>query len=165
MQKLLDRLIIDFPDIFFKEGENFHWSPKTNSVIYSKESKKNSNWTLLHEVAHAKLNHRTYESDIELLRMEVLAWQHASKLAKKYDIKIDDDYIQNCLDSYRDWLHQRSTCPKCDNHSLQQDSTHYFCFNCHTTWKVTIARFCRPYRKIEHKKETSPSVSPQVMFL
>jgi hypothetical protein len=166
METITTRLIADFPDINFEAGDGFYWSPKSKSVIYKQNSKsKNIAWTLLHEIAHAQLRHKTYSRDIELLNMEVAAWDKAGQLAKKYSIKISEDHIQNCLDSYRNWLHQRSACPSCDTHTLQIDSGHYRCFNCHTKWKVSAARFCRPYRKIEVQKETSPQVKPEVMFL
>jgi replication factor C subunit 3/5 len=73
----------------------------------------------------------------------------------KYDINIDDDHIQNCLDTYRNWLHLRSTCPECGIRTLQTDKYTYRCHNCHTIWKVTSERFCRPYRKIEDKNKNS----------
>ena len=168
MEKLIRKLSSDFPYINFVSGEGFCWSPQTKTVIYNIESgRKNANWTLLHEVAHAKLGHKTYSSDVQLLRIEVDAWQEACRLAKLYgiNVEINDDHIQNCLDSYRNWLHQRSTCPTCDNHCLQIDSSHYRCFNCHTIWKVTTSRFCRPYRIAETKIGTPTAAKPQVMFL
>jgi hypothetical protein len=158
MENLLTKLEHDFKDIKFSHGKTFHWSPYSKTVVYQNISdKKNTDWTLLHEVGHAKLNHINYNSDVELLYMEVAAWQKASEIAKKYGITINNDHIQNCLDSYRNWLHQRSACPVCSNHSLQKDNTHYYCFNCHAVWLVSIARFCRPYRKIDKQKETLPS--------
>lgn len=151
MLKLLSRLKADFPNINFVEGESFYWSPKDRSVTYAQVSTLPdvSTWSLLHEVSHGILEHQDYQSDFELVQLEVAAWQHARNLAKKYGIKIDPEHIQDCLDTYRDWLHRRSACPTCGTVSLQQDSKTYRCINCHETWHVSNSRFCRPYRRIK----------------
>lgn len=150
MKNLLDRLKADYPAISFIEGEAFFWSPKNQTVTYAQISTlpEVAKWSLLHEVSHGILGHTGYTSDFELVRLEVAAWQHASKLAKRYGIKIDPEHIQDCLDTYRDWLHRRSTCPTCGTVSLQADPKTYRCFNCKTTWRVSNSRFCRPYRKL-----------------
>lgn len=163
--QLLSQLIQDFPDITFEPGNDFHWSPKTQSVTYRQNllALKPGEWTLLHELGHGVLSHRTYQSDLELLQLEVAAWQKAEEIAQKYGMEIPDEHIQNCLDSYRDWLHLRSTCPTCNVHSLQTDANHYKCLNCGQVWSVTNSRFCRPYRRKEHKK-TSPPQSERATF-
>ena len=166
MSSFIDKLKIDYPNITFKLGDGFYWSPISRSVIYNDlENKINSDWTLLHEVSHAILNHKSYKNDLELLSMEVLAWNKAKEISIKYDINIDDDHIQNCLDTYRNWLHLRSTCPECEIRTLQTDKDTYRCHNCHTIWKVTSERFCRPYRKIEDKNKKSLEKLSQVTFV
>jgi hypothetical protein len=149
MEKVLRRLKKAFPNLDFEAGSRFTWSPKTNQIIYKKDSLATDNiaiWSLLHEVGHALLGHNNYQSDFELLALEVAAWQKAQLLAADYDNKIDEDHIQDCLDTYRDWLYQRSTCPTCTSCSLQIDSKTYCCFNCGGTWRVSASRLCRPYR-------------------
>jgi predicted RNA-binding Zn-ribbon protein involved in translation (DUF1610 family) len=59
---------------------------------------------------------------------------------------LNPDHIQDCLDTYRDWLHRRSRCPTCGMHVLQDKSNSYKCFNCGTSWQVSGRRFARPYR-------------------
>lgn len=107
-------------------------------------------WALLHEVSHALLGHQTYHTDVELLQLEVAAWARAEQLAADFDIHIEADHIQDCLDTYRDWLHGRSICPTCTTRSLQQSDHHYRCHNCHTSWRVSASRFCRPYRAVKN---------------
>lgn len=137
----------DFPEFSFKPGTSDHWSPKTKTITYkSRVSLGELQFGVLHELAHAKLGHHNYHTDFELLKLESAAWELAAKLASKYKIKISAEHIQNCLDTYRDWLHARSRCPNCGVHVLQKDPYHYHCFNCHTEWKVTSGRFVRPYR-------------------
>jgi hypothetical protein len=154
MEKVLKQLRTDFPDLQYTEGDAFCWSPQTKQVFYTLERSQHGAWAILHETAHALLDHTRYSLDFELLRMEVAAWESAKEIAKKYGITIDDDHIQDCLDSYRDWLYKRSICPSCGTKSVQQDEElRYQCFNCHSTWGVAASRFCRPYRQSKvHKK-------------
>ncbi len=152
MDTLLTKISIDFPNLRLAEGPTFYWSPKDRIVYYRNQADERAQWSLLHEVSHSLLGHTTFNSDFELLLMEVAAWDHAAKvLAPQYAIAIDDDHIQDCLDTYRDWLYQRSTCPACTNNSFQNDEYTYTCFNCDTTWRVSASRHCRPYRKIQKR--------------
>jgi hypothetical protein len=149
MEELLIKLKIDYPKISFELGEAFFWSPKNRTITYTAASTmpEVAVWSLLHELSHGILNHKFYYSDFELMKLEVEAWQKARQLAKKYGYKIDPEHIQDCLDTYRDWLHGRSTCPTCSTVSIQQDENTYKCFNCDTVWRVSNSRFCRPYRR------------------
>jgi len=150
MQRLLARLAADFPELTFRAGEAFCWSPGDKQIVYRIGiSEENVGvWSLLHELGHATLDHSTYQSDFALLQLEVAAWEAARDLAATYGHQIDPDHIQDCLDTYRDWLHRRSTCPTCGNKSLQETARQYACFNCDTRWHVTASRFCRPYRRL-----------------
>lgn len=160
MDKLLSQLATDFPDLVFMSGEEFCWSPKTHTVVFrrSKDS-PTSEWALLHEIGHALLGHHSYKSDLELISLEAQAWDKAKELGQEYGYQIDNDHIEDCMDTYRDWLHQRSSCPACSTQCLQQDARHYRCFNCGQVWTVTSSRFCRPYRL----KETENKKSPQTI--
>src|SRR6185437_9952408 len=139
-------------------SQRFYWSPKDLKVFYKLDIQPTYRWKLLHEVGHALLNHQTYQSDFELLQLEVAAWQQAEAVAQDFKIKINSDYIQDCLDTYRDWLHKRSTCPSCGTRSLQEAADRYRCFNCQTTWHVSPSRFCRTYRQINRTNKKSPVI-------
>lgn len=151
MEHLLNKLQRDFPALGFRVGETFSWSPKDQTVIYVAEPAEDTQatWSLLHEVGHGLLEHQTYATDFELVRLEAAAWEKARLVAKRYDISIDDDHIQDCLDTYRDWLHLRSTCPTCRTTSLQRSMTIYSCYNCNAEWRVSRSRLCRPYRRLQ----------------
>lgn len=138
INNLLPAIKKDYPNIKFAVGEDFHWSPKDNTIYYSshQQSAEHGTWALLHEVAHAQLGHQTYLNDFDLIKLESKTWQLAYKLGKKYSVNIDKEYIQDCIDTYRDWLHSRATCPNCNIVSMQRDDLLYQCFNCKTTWKV-----------------------------
>jgi len=114
------------------------------------------------------LDHSDYTTDLELLLMEREAWEHAKTLEQKHSSEafIDDEHVQDCLDTYRDWLHARSSCPRCDQVGLQHDRFTYKCINCQQAWHISSARFKRPYRLcLGAKKETSPATEvDQVKF-
>ena len=158
MEHALSYLSNQFPGITYREGTAFCWSPETGEVMYPrKRTNERATWSLLHETSHAVLGHRSYRTDLELLRMEVMAWDKARVLAAEIGVVMDEDHIQDCLDSYRDWLYARSICPMCTNKSIQQnDLRHYRCFNCHNVWRVTPSRFCRAYRAT---KRVAPALS------
>ncbi len=152
MEPALERLRTRFPALRYRKGNIFCWSPETGEIIYSNEAVgERALWSLLHETSHALLGHNSYKTDFELIRLELLAWERAKELASEMATSIDEEHIQDCLDSYRDWIYARSICPRCGNKSIQQaDLRHYRCFNCHETWKVTPSRFCRAYRATKH---------------
>ncbi len=146
---LLTRLRTDYPEFSFVEASQFSWHAGKRHVSYSATPLKDIRgaWALLHELGHALLEHTDYETDIELVQIEVAAWEKARGLAAHYSIDIDEDYIQDSLDSYRDWLHVRATCPSCYGRSLQVSRHLYRCHNCGSEWRVTRSRLCRPYRR------------------
>jgi hypothetical protein len=149
MEKIIADLRAKFPELDFRPGNQFYWSPETGGIVYEADAKgRHASWSLLHETGHALLKHASYQGDFELLRLEMSAWEKARELGRDLGISISEDHIQSSLDTYRDWLHKRSICPSCGNKSLQQgDFVHYRCFNCHTVWRVTASRFCRAYRR------------------
>ncbi len=151
----INQLRSDFPQFKFKAGSQDHWSPKNSTITYKKnEPLEKLQYGVLHELAHALLDHNNYHSDFELLKLESQAWELAAKTGGKYGVKINNDHIQNCLDTYRDWLHARSRCPHCGMNVLQKDLHHYHCFNCQTQWSVTSGRFVRPYRRTVSKTKS-----------
>lgn len=143
------------PGVIYQAGSSFYWSPKQQVINYNeKDNVPGAEWALLHEVSHAILGHQNYSSDVELLLLEVAAWEKAKQLGKDLGIEIDEEHIQDCLDTYRDWLHQRSTCPRCSVISMQISNREYQCHNCQASWLVSASRFCRPYRLMKHSSKT-----------
>lgn len=154
MRTLVKKLAVAHPHLTFVAGNSFYWCPESAEVYYddSKARQPSAAWSLLHETSHALLGHSSYKADLELLQLEVAAWEHALALATGHGISIDPEYVQDCLDTYRDWLYRRSLCPGCGSQCLQADQTnHYRCHNCHTRWHVSPSRFCRPYRRSQAK--------------
>ncbi len=139
---LLERLQTDYPNFHFKESAAFEWQPDTKTIHYSPLD-EHFDARLLHEVSHAVLKHSRYSRDIDLIAMERDAWQHAMlTLAPLYDTHIKADDIHEDMDTYREWLHARSTCPKCEANGLQLKKYQYRCLVCAHRWKVNEARVC-----------------------
>lgn len=165
MQKsLLNKCQGLLEDVSFVEAKTFYWAPSSRSIHFDPLAlqTKKGQWALLHELAHAQLNHTIYTSDAELLKLEVAAWKTAQETAKGLNIEIDSEHIEDCLDTYRDWLYARSTCPACSLNSLQVAETTYACINCRSRWSVSRSRFCRPYRMQSMHKKTPPGQSQTV---
>lgn len=153
------------PELSIIASDGLCWSPKNNTITYRAEDTSEENvWGLLHESGHAVLGHTTYHSDAELLLMEVAAWDTALDLAQECGLSINNDHVQDCLDTYRDWLHQRSTCPRCGIVTFQENTTTYRCFNCRKLWTVSASRLCRAYRLTVTKSKDRPEHSPQAVF-
>lgn len=150
VKALIKQLRADFPQVKYRAGSRFYWSPATQEVFYPRNADDiTAVFSLLHETGHALLSHKRYSLDFELLELEVAAWQRARQLAIDYSIDLSEDHIEDCLDTYRDWLYRRSICPSCTSHALQVDNQpRYHCHNCQTDWQVSPSRFCRPYRKL-----------------
>ena len=144
----LTAIIADFPDITFLEDDEFYWSALTQTVYYdaNEVSTTSGTYRLLHELGHALCQHQSYGSGVQLLKLETQAWAKAQEVAKKYDICIDENQIESCLDSYRDWLHLRSTCPTCQAIAIENTPDQYHCFNCFQKWKVPKDQRRRHYR-------------------
>jgi hypothetical protein len=131
----------DFPAFLFTASDEFRWSPHKNVIYYNRASDDCA--SLLHELAHASLQHHDYTKDIVLIEMERDAWHYAEvTLAPRYKIHISNDTVQDSLDSYRDWLHARSTCPNCKATGVQTKKSQYKCLLCPTKWRVNDARIC-----------------------
>lgn len=137
-----------YPNLKFQSGSTFVWSPQASTVFYNQElvDTPRGGLALLHEIGHALLGHQTYQLDLELLNMEVEAWIKARELADHHELEIDEEHIENCLETYRIWLFKRSRCPTCENTSLQQDETNYRCFVCGSGWRVAQTRTLQPRR-------------------
>jgi hypothetical protein len=157
MDHIVHKLQAAYPDFTFIQGAAAFWSPREKTIHYTIGNNQ-SIAGLMHELAHALLLHTTYTSDVDLLHKEIAAWELASKIAGTYALIIDTNHIQDCLDTYRDWLHKRSTCPACRMNGIQTDVHTYNCLNCAHTWHVSGSRFCRPYRRSTGMKKDRNNV-------
>lgn len=138
----LNQIKSDYPEFRFEASNSFSWSHE-NSIICYREETLASEWPLLlHELAHGLLRHSSYEHSIDLIQIERDAWDYAQILAKDYNLCISSDAVEQSLDTYRDWLHKRSTCPKCGGIGLESERNQYYCPECQSVWLVNDARSC-----------------------
>lgn len=126
--EFLEKIKKDFPNFRFVSGKKFAFRPPKTIVFNLTEP--NSKVFLLHELGHATLGHRDFNTDVDRLKMEVAAWEASKKIAQKYQIEIDEDLIQDELDTYRDWLHTKSKCKKCGLTRYQTTDGAYHCPKC-----------------------------------
>ena len=125
---LLEKLRADYPNFVFKDGKKFAFKYPRTITIGPEEPF--DDLLALHELSHAILGHKSYNEDLERVKMESEAWEKAKKLATKYHVEIDEDLIQDELDTYRDWLHRKSRCPVCGLTRYQTADKLYHCPRC-----------------------------------
>lgn len=144
----LRQLRQDFSQFIFSEHQDFHWSAKENCIYYNKKllTETVGLFQLFHEIGHALSGHTSFHSGVQLLKMEVEAWKRAQIIADTYGLVISEQQIEQCLDSYRDWLHRRSVCPQCQVIATEVSDCRYRCFNCQQQWKVPDNQQLRHYR-------------------
>ena len=126
--EFFQRVISGFPEYRFRFGRKFAFRPPKTIMIGPSEAF--SELLFLHELGHAILKHKYFRMDVTRLKMENSAWEEAKKLAFKYDIEVDEEIIQDELDTYRDWLHKKSRCPDCGLTRFQTPDGRYHCPRC-----------------------------------
>lgn len=139
---LADIIRRSYPALSFKASDDFLWSAEKNTIYFLATDDEDGVFSLLHETAHALLEHNKYDQDIALLRIERDAWTYAQQeLAPQFGLEIDDAIIEDAIDTYRDWLHARSLCPECHQNGIQADNI-YRCLGCDKTWRANEAKRC-----------------------
>lgn len=101
-----------------------------NSGVEQKFLQDNNCLQLLHEVGHARLKHRDFGVDLERVKMERAAWTEARRLCGVYNIYYDEDFVEEELDTYREWLHRQSCCKNCGLTCYQTEDGIYHCPRC-----------------------------------
>ncbi len=125
---LINQLKADFPQFSFKNGKKFSFRPPKTIIIGPYEPQ--AELLLLHELGHATLDKNTFKTDVERLKIESEAWNKAKSLAHDLKIDFDEDFAEGKLDSYRNWLHQKSLCKKCRLTRFQTEDGEYHCPYC-----------------------------------
>ena len=145
--KLLSKITGQLDKVSFQSSSDFHWDPVDKTIWYVEDvlDSRHGQLLLIHEVGHALLGHQEFNSDIDLLKKEVLAWVEARQIAQTCQIGFDEELVEQCLNTYRQWIDKRSTCPECQQTGYQSSGT-YHCFNCNHRWRVSnsqTTRVCR----------------------
>lgn len=124
----LQKIKNSYPELKFISGKQFSFRPPHTIVIGPEETNDVS--LLLHELGHALSGHRTFSTGAGRLKMEVEAWSKAREIAPDLGVEISDDAMEAELDTYRDWLHKKSRCPKCGLTRFQTPDGAYHCPRC-----------------------------------
>lgn len=149
IQSIVNNIKRDFVKYSFFQASSFYWTASTKMITLGPLKSLHDVYLLLHEIAHAELGHTDYLYDVDLVRNEVAAWEHAKKiLAPRYNLTVDTNAAEDALDTYRLWLHHRSLCPTCAQTGIQQNKNTYNCINCRCSWRVNEARLCNLRRKV-----------------
>ena len=155
LQNWVFRLQQSYPQFTFAEADYCLWRSSEQTIYYAKPSGMTDMWDIFHELGHARRCHAYFSHDVSLLRLEAEAWAEAKTIAAQFDNLIEESHIQDSLDTYRQWLNERSTCPQCGATGVQTKKNTYSCFNCRCSWKVPLSRMCitRRYRTVLEPEE------------
>ncbi|MBR3177355.1 hypothetical protein IKF27_00930 [Candidatus Saccharibacteria bacterium] len=155
LSKFITQLSSDYPDFHFVYGKRFSFRPPKTIVIGPDEG-VNTPLLALHELGHALSKKYQYSLSVERLQIERMAWDIAKKVLEDYkklqsgdlkklspfaprgpllsDLELplwDEDFVEDNLDSYRDWLHHKSKCPTCGLTMYQDADQKWCCPYCH----------------------------------
>ncbi len=138
------QLQLRYRQVTFVPGDSFRWAAAERTLYFDPRAlqTEEGSYDLLHELGHALLGHASYTYDVTLVQMEAEAWQQASLLAEESGMQLSEPYAQASLETYRDWLAKRSTCPTCASTGIQKNKRTYQCINCRCAWRVNDAKFC-----------------------
>lgn len=131
----IEELKKEFGQFSFISGQRFKWKYPKSIYFEENEDIPFQYFALLtlHELGHGLSGHKDYKTDVERLKIESEAWQRAKReisAHKNWGVEYDEDFAENELDSYRDWLHQKSKCKKCGLTRYQTADGKYHCPNC-----------------------------------
>ena len=134
-QAFLIALTEAYPDFSWQLGTRFKYRPEKTIMIDQNSPAPWPYFALLtlHELGHALSHHKDYKTDVERLRIESEAWQRAKReitAHPNWGVAYDEEFAEYELDSYRDWLHQKSKCKKCGLTRYQTTDGKYHCPQC-----------------------------------
>ena len=149
--EFVKRLERDFPGVkFVYNRKRFSFRLKNGfpTVFLGEPCPKYALLTL-HELGHALCKHKDYTVDVQRIKIESEAWERAKTVLFEYRARAffdngkvkdaelakmvpewDEDFMQEKLDTYRDWLHQKSKCKKCGLTRYQTEDGKYHCPRC-----------------------------------
>lgn len=133
MRELIGKIRADYPEFKLREGKRFSFRPPRTIIFVLGSGTDEQNLQrlqLLHEVGHAVLEHKNFTTDPERLQMERAAWEQARMLCVRYGVEYDEEFVEEELDTYRNWLHQKSCCPQCGLTRYQTRDGKYHCPGC-----------------------------------
>lgn len=151
---LVKQLQVDHPYVIIKTGKRFSYRPP-KTVILGPPQPYFALQTL-HELGHALSGHKDWSTGVSRLKCEREAWERAETLFFQYQNLIpadtspeadptvnnktqqplsdlaswDEDFVEASLDTYRNWLHLKTICPRCGLTRFQSEDGTYHCPHC-----------------------------------
>ena len=144
-REFVERLDRDFPEVEFRWNRpKFSYQMQNGKkVVFLGGPQPNFSLLALHELGHALCGHESYDTHIARLKIESEAWERANTVFLNYQKQAqdnpdlarilpewDEDFVQEKLDTYREWLHQKSKCKKCGLTMYQTKDGKYHCPRC-----------------------------------
>lgn len=148
----------DFKEVKFKwNAPRFSYRLKNGvPTVFLGPACPNFALLALHELGHVLCKHKDYKVDVQRVKIESEAWERAKTVLLKYQKQAeiadgqkgsgfkkaengeiaeilpewDEDFAQEELDTYRDWLHMKSKCRKCGLTRYQTEDGEYHCPRC-----------------------------------
>lgn len=136
LSNFITQLATDYPDFHFTYGKRFSFrAPKT--IVIGPEEGDYTPMLIFHELGHALSGKYCYDLGVERLKIESLAWQEGKKAYESClasgnypDLPSwNEDFVEDNLDTYRNWLHTKSKCPACGL-TMYEDSDGWRCPYC-----------------------------------
>lgn len=133
VRAFLASLKAHFPEVRWRETGRFSFRPPR--TICLGEPQTHFELLALHELGHYLCGHRSFRTDIGRLQMERQAWDRAQAVYQELNLASqgifwDEDFVEAQLDTYRDWLHTKSRCPRCGQTRFQTTDGVYHCPFC-----------------------------------
>ena len=134
----------DFSELRFLEGRRFMYRP-ARTIYYenmgflegvgvdlelSQKLIQEYKLQVLHEVGHALSEHKFFRTDLQRVKMEREAWERARGLCEQYGVVYNEEFVEEKMDTYREWLHRKSRCPECGLTRYQTKDGRYHCPGC-----------------------------------
>lgn len=141
----IKRLERDFPEVDFRwDRKKFSYQMRNGKKVVSLgEPQPYFGLLALHELGHALCGHKDYSTHVARLKIESEAWERAKTVYSEYQKEAkqnaslaeilpewDEVLVQEKLDTYRDWLHQKSLCKRCNLTMYQTSDGKYHCPRC-----------------------------------
>ena len=127
------KLVQDYPQFRFRfNSKRFSYR---NSTIFIGPPQPFFALQTLHELGHALCHHKDYTTSVSRLKIECEAWERAKTAYLELPDHLktfpwDEEYIEDSLDTYRAWLHTKSTCKNCGLTCYQTEDGVYHCPRC-----------------------------------
>ncbi len=122
-----------YPEFTFRPGRKFLFHPP-KSIRYL-ESDENFRFLLLHELSHALLGHFSFNRSLERLQIERDAWAKTRELCSLHSVTFNEELAETELNTYRDWVHQKTLCKHCGLSCLEVSSESLYCPFCQRKYK------------------------------